>query len=235
MRPEDSTAFATILHDTYALYGKESIMTDGVSDTLWDMFQLATREQFKAAMLAHSASDTNFHPLPGKVRQMFSDYPSAEEAWNTLPKDEATTGWMFPEMEQAMGACWDSLQRGDLIAARMAFVEKYKAVTRGKLGQPKWRISEATEGGFEARNQAKIDLLEQHPERAPRTLANTRAALEDFREAPKGLAGAVIAIEQKTIENEKRPDVREVGRRELRKMRDILGLKQTPFTLGEEN
>jgi hypothetical protein len=66
---------------------------------------------------------------PDKVFSCFkSEHPSPEAAWNAIPKSEDESAYLSQEMLQAMSACQDSLDRGDFIAARMAFIETYKTL-----------------------------------------------------------------------------------------------------------
>ena len=51
--------------------------------------------------------------------------PGVEEAWAMLPKDEQTTVVWTVEMSQASAVVHDLLDRGDEVAARMAFKEAY--------------------------------------------------------------------------------------------------------------
>ncbi len=51
--------------------------------------------------------------------------PGVEEAWAMLPKDEQTTAVWTVEMSQAGAVVHDLLDRGDEVAARMAFKEAY--------------------------------------------------------------------------------------------------------------
>lgn len=88
-------------------------------------------------------------------------HPSPEEAWNRLPKSEYDAGYVTSQIMQAYGACGDSLGRGDLIGARMAFLEAYRrAVAEARLtGQRAvYFYSGATGGDFEQRRQ----LQEKH-------------------------------------------------------------------------
>jgi hypothetical protein len=70
-----------------------------------------------------------------------SQYPAPEEAWNMAPKSEYDGGWVCDELMAALGACQDSLDRGDMVAARMAFLERYRVEIQGKTGEPRWWLS----------------------------------------------------------------------------------------------
>lgn len=51
--------------------------------------------------------------------------PGVEEAWSMLPKSEADSVVWTAEIAEAFGDCLPLIQEGDMIAARMAFKEKY--------------------------------------------------------------------------------------------------------------
>jgi hypothetical protein len=52
--------------------------------------------------------------------------PGPEEAWAILPKDEAGSIVWCDEMRLAAGVSHDLIRDGQLVAARMAFLEKYR-------------------------------------------------------------------------------------------------------------
>lgn len=70
--------------------------------------------------------------------------PGPEEAWGMVPKSEDDSVLWTKEMENAFYACYDRLKDGDLVAARMAFIEKYKkdvAGAKSSGNHPKWSFS----------------------------------------------------------------------------------------------
>lgn len=108
-----------------------------------------------------------------------SQYPSPDEAWNMCPKSEAETAWVFPEMLAALSACCDSLDAGDRIGARKAFLDVYQRETRGKQGRPGWFISDANNLTQEQREQVRFELIERFPERSvPGALEHQTMLLE---------------------------------------------------------
>jgi hypothetical protein len=56
--------------------------------------------------------------------------PTTEEAWGLVPKDESVSAVWTTEMREAWGAAHPQLRDGDLIAARMAFKEKYPTLVQ---------------------------------------------------------------------------------------------------------
>lgn len=74
--------------------------------------------------------------------------PGPEEAWAMMPRDEATTVVWTDEMSEAWGRALPLLDAGDAIAARMAFLETYRAAVvkaRADKRQAKWRVSPGTD------------------------------------------------------------------------------------------
>lgn len=70
--------------------------------------------------------------------------PGPEEAWAKLPRDEASTSLWTSEAREAYGVAAPLIADGDMIAARMAFLESYRAiVARARdAGVPaKWHVS----------------------------------------------------------------------------------------------
>lgn len=70
--------------------------------------------------------------------------PGAEEAWGMVPLDEGQTVVWTQEMVRAFTAAAPLLERGDKVAARMAFVESYKklvADARDRREIAVWDIS----------------------------------------------------------------------------------------------
>lgn len=52
--------------------------------------------------------------------------PGPEEAWSMIPKSERGSVVWTREMAEAFGVCYGLLEEGNLVQARMAFVEAYK-------------------------------------------------------------------------------------------------------------
>lgn len=70
--------------------------------------------------------------------------PGPEEAWAMIPRDEAASVVWTSEMAQAWGVAAPLLAQGDGVAARMAFLERYRALVQ--LGRdagvpPQWTPS----------------------------------------------------------------------------------------------
>lgn len=76
--------------------------------------------------------------LPGSLSPYLPSqfgHPTAEIAWNHIPKGDSDGGFVTDQMMAALADCQSTLQRGDHIAARMAFNESYKARVRAAEAQ----------------------------------------------------------------------------------------------------
>ena len=168
MIEQDKAEFKKILDRMTASLGRNPMPALGVS-AWWDAMQSVamTIGQFRAAMAAHLSEITDW-PAPASIIQRAglqrqSPWPSPEVAWNMTPKSEDESGWLCEETAAALGACQDSLNRGDEIGARMAFIEAYKQLP--KTGAPRWWISEGSAMSYERRLEAKQTLLAEQPAR----------------------------------------------------------------------
>lgn len=70
--------------------------------------------------------------------------PGPEEAWAMLPRDEATSVVWNDEIAQAWGVVRHMIEEGETVAARMAFLESYRAIVqraRDSGTAPAWTAS----------------------------------------------------------------------------------------------
>ena len=142
---------------------------------------------FEAALLEHMRNE-KFAPQLSEIRlaAKMRHWPTPEAAWNDTPKTDHEAGWLCQETARALAACQDSLDRGDMIGARMAFLETYKRAVSEAGSGPKWWLSEAARGSPSSRAMASLAALEAHPDRAPGLLAITRDRLEHISGARTG-------------------------------------------------
>lgn len=67
--------------------------------------------------------------------------PGPEEAWAMIPKNEFGSVVWTSEMSEAFGVCYKQIEAGDLIQARLSFIESYKdkvARARDDGAKVKW-------------------------------------------------------------------------------------------------
>jgi len=179
MKPEDQKEFSDILRLLLKTYSKtaDKELTGIFWAALVDIEISVIREAASAYIRTN-----RFSPTPADIRELAganrSAWPTPEEAWNMLPKTEDTGGWMCQELATAMGACIDSLDAGDRIGARMAFLEVYRREIQGKRGKPKWWLSEPSSISHDQRLQWKKHMLEQKPGVRPLLEQETRHQIE---------------------------------------------------------
>lgn len=96
--------------------------------------------------------------------------PSPDEAWAMVPRDEAASVVWSDEMAEAWGVARPLIDAGDLVAARVAFIEAYrKAVQAARdAGRPvRWRPSLGTDPrGREAAVREAVERGRLSAERA---------------------------------------------------------------------
>jgi hypothetical protein len=149
MTKDERGEFAELLAATLEIYGAKlspialGIWTAAVGDYSLEQLRGALSAYVKTAGVGH------FAPKPADLIELLAGNdgrPGAEEAWSTVPHGEQATAVWTEDAQQAFfaGAC-DVLERGDTIAARMAFKESYERIVREARANKrpcKWFISE---------------------------------------------------------------------------------------------
>lgn len=99
--------------------------------------------------------------LPGALIAFLPNqlgHPSPEQAWNHVPKTEHDAGYVTREMMSALADCADSLNRGDYIGGRKAFLESYAGRVRAAEAERRSAVffySQPSDGSREQRLQLK--------------------------------------------------------------------------------
>lgn len=145
MAPEDSQRFTEILTMMSTVYSS-AISTEQIK--LWfRLLEHADIEVFESVALEYMKSDAAFMPKPGQIlaRILCQDgRPGPEEAWNMVKFDERDTNVWTVEMASAFWPALRSVESGDRIGARMAFLETYKREVEKSRSDGKpvsWSIS----------------------------------------------------------------------------------------------
>ena len=128
MNKSDQDQFGRLLNAAMSVSKFGKPVGPDAFDMWWHLLSSHSVEIVAKALESHSRSSGDA-PTPHDILEVISKelgYPSPEEAWNRLPKDERDGGYVNHQMMDAWGACSDSLERGDMVAARMAFIESYK-------------------------------------------------------------------------------------------------------------
>lgn len=114
--------------------------------------------------------------------------PAPEEAWSAVSgATEATTLVLTEEMQQALAVAWPQMAAGDLVPARMAFLETYRkmALSARAAGLPlKWRVSLGQDPA------GRLAPIRDAVEKGRLTAADARALLPAHEAATIGLPEA---------------------------------------------
>jgi len=189
MNHNDRQVFGELLKAVLDVYGSAPGVA-GVS-IWWAALERFPLDAVRAALSAHvqDAVAGKFAPKPadviGRLHAM-DGRPGPEEAWSMIPRDEAASVVWTQEMAQAWGTARLLLDEGDQVAARMAFLERYRQLVQGARdkGEPaKWMPSLGFDQSgreavlIEARDRGRLTaahvagLLPQRDEQSGRTLA----------------------------------------------------------------
>jgi len=184
MTPTDKPKFQALYSQMMQFYRVP--VDPSISEVWWRLCEDVDFHAFDRAVVV-ALKTQRFCPQLADILDLIrvEKWPTPEAAWNEVPKTEAEAGWLCDETAAALGACSDSLDRGDTIAARKAFIETYERILRTVTGEPRWWISEASVGDYESRLALKGALLEQHPIRRPKMLDQARHLLAAMNGLPR--------------------------------------------------
>lgn len=122
----DKKKFRIMLEDTYAMHQKD--LTPGMVKIWLNQLGIYTIEAIEGAFDAYWRTARTL-PLPSDILKFLPDplgHMGPEEAWNHAPKSECEGGYVTDQIMTAIASAADSIDRGDMIGARMAFVEAYR-------------------------------------------------------------------------------------------------------------
>ena len=122
METEDKREFQEIVGLSFESHGRNP-PSSGVLRLWWGVFSPYHIADVRLAFSKALAESQEFL-VPAAVKQYLPDrsgFLGCEEAWNQLPKTEFEAGWVYQEIMAAYGACYDSIERGDMIGAMIAF------------------------------------------------------------------------------------------------------------------
>lgn len=131
------------------------------------------------------------------IARLADGRPGPEEAWSMIPRDEAATVVWTDEMRTAWGVALPLLNEGDGVAARMAFLEQYRAAVlqardAGKL--VRWEPSLGHDP--HSRQSALLDAAEK----GRLTAEHVASLLPNLEEAPPRLQALIESRSVKAIE-----------------------------------
>lgn len=154
MDNQDKKEFHSLLTDAYSMYSKT--LTKNILVIWWKALEIYRIEDVQQAFGRHVMA-SKFCPTPVDILEYLPDpfgHLSPEEAWNRLPKTDYDGGYVTDQMMAACAACFDSLERGDYVSARMAFIESYKkqvALAKGQQEKAKFWYSGPSMGDYAQR------------------------------------------------------------------------------------
>lgn len=129
MNTNEKQPFFDVITKCGDLYDK-NIKPERVS-VYWEALKHRTLNDIKTAINRHvqDAERGRFFPLPADISHQLpkelNAWLNANEAWAACPKDEIQSSAMCDEMSQALFIAKDLINMGDMVAARMAFIEHY--------------------------------------------------------------------------------------------------------------
>jgi len=145
MNNNEKQEFFNVITKTSDLYDKK-ISKERVS-VYWDALCHRDLDDIKSAINKH-IQDSNrgrFFPLPADVSAQLPKeldaWLNANEAWAVCPKDEYTSAASCDEICQARDVAKDLINMGDMVAARMAFIEHYNRLMQAAKDEgrkPTW-------------------------------------------------------------------------------------------------
>lgn len=122
----DKSKLKTLLEGAYAFFDKQ--MTPQVAKIWIDQMHPYQIHDIEKAFNAFYGVMRR-PPLPSDILQYLPDalgHPLPEEAWNYAPKTEMEGGYVTEQMMAAIASAQSSLDVGNLISARVAFLETYR-------------------------------------------------------------------------------------------------------------
>lgn len=198
MRNEDRPAFAQLLAEVMAGYGKP-LPTSLIVGAWFKLLSPFPPSTIAAAFSAYSLEKPDFAPVPNSIVarcKLLDGRPQDDEAWAMalLSVDERETVVWTDEMAQAFAQCQVVLAAGDEVGARMAFRDAYNrlvAVARAAGRPTHWQVSQGwdMERRALALNKAVLGGLLEGPQ-AVAMLSNSISGTE----RPEGLKRVLEAL-----------------------------------------
>lgn len=161
MFDSDKQKLREILEGEYAMHGKQ--LTGPVAKAWIRALGAYSIQAIEGAFEANARASRSA-PVPADVLRFLPDplgHLGPEEAWNHAPKSEYEGGFVTDQIMCGLASAMDSIERGDMVAARMAFAEAYKrevALAQTRREKARWWYTQAT--GL-SRTQ-RLELKEKH-------------------------------------------------------------------------
>lgn len=137
MNEQDVEPFNKILKSTYKMFNRS--FDASMFEIWWEILEPYGFKLVCGAFTKHLAT-TRFAPVPADILECLPNplgHPEPEEAWNRAPKSDTEAGYLTDEISRALGSAEGSLNQGNYIAARLAFIESYKKILAEVKAQQK--------------------------------------------------------------------------------------------------
>lgn len=136
----------SILSREFIFYGAQ---TSEMQIEMWaDELKGFDLQEITSAIGKHRKEARKYPPTPAEVISKIFGFPSADEAWSSIPTGEEQSVCWCEEMSEAYGDVYGLIRSGDHIAARMAFKDSYNRrvlESKAKMKKPTWTLSLGTD------------------------------------------------------------------------------------------
>jgi len=134
MRPTERDTFFEVMRDVYQAIGQGQPYTEGGLELMFAALQDLSLQQVQQALVRHINDPVNgkWRPNASMIRDQLNKaapvaWVSADEAWGTAPKLETDSGVCNQVVAGALSVAQDLIDRGDMVAARKAFIDAYNS------------------------------------------------------------------------------------------------------------
>lgn len=150
------------LHVTREVIGCEPVSDAAMKVMLRDLAGYPEEQVLAALKRCMREVKGRYLPLAEILQRLDDGRPGPEEAWAAIPKDEAASIVWSTEMRDAYAVARPLIVLEDLVAARVAFLEKYKVLvqqSRDARYPVKWEVSLGTDK--DGRELALLDAAQK--------------------------------------------------------------------------
>ena len=132
----DKKEFSIALRKLMLVYGRNS--DPEVFSTWWQIFERYELSEVNSAFLAFAENESVYIPLPKDVKKYIASNgrdPTAEEAWDYVPKSESQSSYVTKRMMRALGVAEELIVMGDMLGARISFIRTYEDLPADNIFQ----------------------------------------------------------------------------------------------------
>lgn len=149
------------LFDEFEFYGAKA---SEAQLEMWvdELKDFSVQEVNLALIDLRKDSKRNRPPFPAVIRERISGFLGAEQAWSEAPKSEDDSAVMTNEAAMALSSASPFLREGNMIQARLVFLEVYEKEVAKALAQnkkAKWFASFGAYSSPESKDKAVLDAV----------------------------------------------------------------------------